>query len=76
MSHLRKFLPKAHDLCLAGGLGALGYGLWGYDPRLCSIVIGAILTAIGLEILPPRELIAAFRAASKPKDRAPAGGGI
>ncbi len=65
MSHLRKLIPKAHDLSLAGGLGALGYGLHGYDPYLPFIVIGAILTAIGLGILPPQELLAAFKSPTK-----------
>ncbi len=65
MPDLRKLLPKAHDISLAGGLGALGYGLYGYDPYLPFIVIGAIVTAIGLGILPPRELIAAFKRPTK-----------
>ncbi len=46
---VRKWLRLPEALSTAG-LALVGYGLWGYDPRLACLVIGAALLALGLGI--------------------------
>lgn len=39
--------PDLRDLFCLVGLGGIGYGLWGYDPRLAFVVVGLILFILG-----------------------------
>lgn len=38
----------AADLMIVAGLGGIGWGLWGVDPRLAGVVVGLLVLGLGL----------------------------
>jgi hypothetical protein len=40
--------PDMRDIFFFAGLFGIGFGLWGYDPRLTFIVVGVILFTIAV----------------------------
>lgn len=40
--------PDMRDIFFFAGLSGIWYGLWGYDPRLSFLVVGALLFGIAV----------------------------